>query len=58
MEEQTYRKVPTSALYGGEWVVSRPGHFYKGGKLLVPTEKEAGWEPICNFGEGINLPRY
>jgi hypothetical protein len=58
MEEQTYRTVPTSVLYGGEWLLSPPGHFNKRRKLPVPTEKEVGWEPIWNFGEEINLPRY
>jgi hypothetical protein len=36
----------TSALNGGEWSASRPGHALPAGKgPLVPTGQEAGWAP-------------
>jgi hypothetical protein len=36
----------TSALDGGEWSVSRPGHALPLGKgPLVPIGQEAGWAP-------------
>jgi hypothetical protein len=35
----------TSALDGGEWSASRPGHFTPGKEPLVPIQWEAGWAP-------------
>jgi hypothetical protein len=36
----------TSALYGGEWSASRPGHALAPGKgLPVPIIQQAGWAP-------------
>jgi hypothetical protein len=36
----------TSALDGGEWLASRPGHALPPGKgPSVPTGQEAGWAP-------------
>jgi hypothetical protein len=36
----------TSALYGGEWSASRPGHALPPGKETpVPIGQEAGWTP-------------
>jgi hypothetical protein len=33
----------TSALDGGEWSVSRLGHFTPGERAPVPIGEEAGW---------------
>jgi hypothetical protein len=35
----------TSAIEGGEWSVSRPGHFTPGKEHSVPTAYVAGWAP-------------
>jgi hypothetical protein len=49
---KTYRGVEiqlhtflTLALDGGEWSASHPSHFTPEKRALVPTIKEAGWNP-------------
>jgi hypothetical protein len=35
----------TSALYGGEWPASCPGHFTPRRKIPVSITQEVGWYP-------------
>jgi hypothetical protein len=44
----------TSALEGGEWSASRPGHALPAGKEPpVPTVQEAGWAPEPVWTQGL-----
>ena len=44
--EAQLHSLPTSALHGFEWSVSRPGRFTLGETRPVPIELESGWSPV------------
>jgi hypothetical protein len=43
----------TSALDGGEWSASLPGHFALKERTLVPTEQEAGGRGTAGKAEPV-----